>query len=109
MSVGKQRGSGAQRKGVSKKEEEGDKGSNNRIPTGNKKKRGRKQAATRAIKFARAGEYLEKGRNKIQEERRKGKKGKGDSKTNNKLSFSETVGITEKRHTKFNEVTNREV
>ena len=77
MSVGKQRGSGAQRNGVSKNEEEGDEGSNTRIPTGNKKKRGRKQAAIRAIKFARAGEYLEKGRTKNQEECRKGKKLKG--------------------------------
>ena len=73
MGVGKQRGSGGQRNSVSKNEEEGDKGRNSRIPTGNKQKRGRKQAAIRAIKFARAGEYLEKKRNKNQEECRKEK------------------------------------
>ena len=90
MSVGKQRGSGAQRKGVSKKKVEGDEGNKNRKITGNKKKRGRKQAATRAIQFARAGEYLEKGRNIMQEERRKEKKGRETVKlTTNFLSVKQ--------------------
>ena len=81
MTVAKQRCSGAQRNGVSKKKEEGNRGNYGRMTKGKEKKRGRIQAARRAGRFRNEG-----------------------CKVNTKLSFSETIDIMTKRKNQFREV-----
>ena len=98
MKEGEQRPSGTQRKGVSDREEGREEGGE-----GHQKKRGSKEAASRANTW--------RGDTKMTEEvRRRQRKSAGLSNKNNaKLSFEENVGIMDARTKGYDEITRSQV